>query len=189
MGPWEKWQITLTLVVASVTLVATGCTTNGVNQLQPLEWKHSNKLSAPAGKTEKNMSVNIVYSANEAQAEFLNFSGVDPLSQYRKHLNDVFSGMGYAFVTNSNLVDIEVVINFDKGDFNFVPGPSGEVVNACLDFELINTKTARSFTYEFCRSFYCNQSELTKFAPTFLSATIVNALDRLIIESYLKGII
>lgn len=189
MDLWEKWQITLALVVTSVTLVTTGCTTNGVNQLHPLEWKHSNKPSVPAGKTEKNISVNIVYSANAAQVESLNFSGVDPLSQLRKHLNDVFSGLGYAFVTNSNLVDIELVINFDKGDFNFVSSPSGEVVNACLDFELINIKTARSFAYEFCRSFYSNQSGITKFAPTFLSATIVNALDRLIIESYLRGII
>ena len=189
MDLWKKWQITLTLVVASVTLVTTGCTTNGVNQLHPLEWKHSNKPSAPAEKTEKNMSVNIVYSANAAQIVPLAISGVDSLSQLGKHLNDVFSRMGYAIVTNPNLADIKLVINFDEADLNFVSSPSGQVVNACLDFELINIKTSRSFAYEFCRSFYSNQSGITNFSPTFLLVTILNALDRLIIESYSRDII
>ena len=190
MDLWEKWQISLTLVVASVTLVTTGCATNGVNQSHPLEWKHSNELSVLAGETEKKMSINIAYSANAPQAEALKIFGVDSISQFGKHLNGVFSGMGYAMVTNSSPVDIELVINFDEATFNFVSSSSGEVVNVCLDFELINIKASRSFNYKFCRGFYSNQSGLTNFSPTiFLSATIVNALDRLIIESYSKGII
>ena len=91
------------------------------------------------------MSVNIVYSANAAQAGPLAISGLDSLSQVGKHLNDVFSRMGYAIVTNPNLADIKLVINFDEADLNFVSSPSGQVVNACLDFELINIKTSRSF--------------------------------------------